>query len=258
MSSLKYTSCLLDAVEERAKMLIPSAYISFRRRNKFQRYFKVRKKHVDEPVFESDIWGAEEKVPIPPENDYSSSESEHDGEGLSFRDISNVVNQAVDVVKHPNKLIKQAVEVIKYPVKKLVSQVEHVIRHPEDILHRLVPVKGAGLVSEGDQMADNDVNSNDAQMDEGEIEDELGEPDAKVAKIEDFGCFDRFQRAGVGHTPCRIPPTDKRKYPQRRCKGCRSQGIKRDARYYCRMCPDNPVLCKHCFDTYHIGYNMNE
>ena len=126
-------------------MLIPPAYISFRRRNKFQQYFKLKKKHVDEPTFESDIWGAEEKVPIPPENDDSSSEPEHEGEGLSLRDISNVLNQAVDVVKHPSKLINQAVEVMKYPANKLVNQVEHVIKHPEDILHRLVPVKGSRI-----------------------------------------------------------------------------------------------------------------
>ena len=224
---MKSLICLLDAVEEGAKMLIPYAYISYQRINKPWRYFKLKKKHVDEPTFENSISSVEEKVPIPPENDETDSETEHDGEGLSLRDISNVVNRVVDVVKHPNKLIK------------------------EDILHRFVPVKGAGLVNEEDQMADNDANSNDAEIDEGEIEDEWMESDAKVRKLEDCEYFDDFQRADK-HTPSRIPSTDKRKYAQRTCVGCRRNGIRRDTCHYCKDCSDNPALCKHCFDTYHM------
>ena len=97
-------------------MLIPPAYISFWRINKFQQYFKLKKKHVDEPIFENSISSGDE-------NDDSDSEPEHDGEGLSLIDVNKVVNQAVDVVKHPSKLINQAVEVMKYPANKLVNQV---------------------------------------------------------------------------------------------------------------------------------------
>ena len=228
-------------------MLIPPAYISFRKRNNFQRYFKLKKKHVDEPIFENSISSVEEKVSIPPENDDSSSESEHDGEGLSFRDISNVVNQAVDVVKHPNKLMKQVVDVVKYPAKKLVNQVEHVIKHPEDILHRLVPLKiGAGLANEEDQMACNDANSNDTDIDGNCMGDEWMEPDAKVTKIGDF------QRVDDGHAPSSIPPTENKKYPTRKCRVCTKLGIRRESRYCCKDCSDTPALCKACFNDYHV------
>ena len=222
-------------------MLIPPAYISFRRINKFQQYFKLKKKHVDEPIFENSISSGEE-------NDDSDSEPEHDGEGLSLIDVNKVVNQAVDVVKHPSKLINQAVEVMEYPANKLVNQVEHVIRHPEDILHRLVPVKGAGLANEEDQMSDNDANSNDAAIDVGEIEDRWMEPDAKVRKLEECEHFGDFQRADK-HIPCRIPETTK-KYPQRECVSCRRRGIRHDTRYYCNDCSDNPALCKDCFTNF--------
>ena len=217
-------------------MLIPPVYISFRRRNKFQRYFKPKKKHVDEPTFESDIWGAEEKVPIPPENDDSSSESEHEGEGMSLRELSKVVN---------------------HPLTKLVEQV---IRHPEDALRRLVPVnevikyplvpsiKGAGFTKEEDPMVYSDANFNDAEIDEGEIEDEWMEPDAKVSKLEDSECLENFQRADR-HIPSRIPETTK-KYPQRQCLACRRRGIRHDTRYYCKDCSDSPALCKACFNDF--------
>ena len=240
-------------------MIIPYVYTSYLRRNKPSwRYFKLKKKHVDEPTFENSISSSgEEKASIPSGNDDTDSETEHDGEGLSFRDISNVVNQAVDVVKHPNKLIKQVVDIVKYPVNKLVNQVDQVMKH------RLVPVKGAGLANEEDQMVYNYANSNDAEIDDncmenteledmdGEIEDKWMEPDAKVSKLEDCEYFDDFQRADK-HTPSRIPSTDKRKYAQRTCVGCRRNGIRRDTCHYCKDCSDNPALCKHCFDTYHM------
>ena len=56
----------------------------------------------------------------------------------------------------------------------------------------------------------------------------------------------------VPHTPSCIPTSRKKKYPQRRCVGCRSQGIRRDTRYYCIDC--NTALCKDCFKPYHVNY----
>jgi len=138
----------------------------------------------------------------------------------------------VDVVKHPNKLIK------------------------EDILHRLVPVKGAGVTNVEDQMTYNDTGIDDNCMEnteledmDGEIEDKWMEPDAKVSKLEDCEYFDDFQRADK-HTPSRIPSTDKRKYAQRTCVGCRRNGIRRDTCHYCKDCRDNPALCKACFNDF--------
>ena len=252
-------------------MLIPSAYISFRRRNKRCRYFKVKSQYEDKPTCES---GISEKVPIPPENYDSSSETEHDGEGLSLKDINKVVNQVakhpasklvnqvIDVLKHPadiSKLVNQVTDVIKHPVdiSKLVNQVADVIKHPDeisdiaDILHRLVPVKGTGVANEEDQMTDNDANFDDAEIEDGEIDDECREPDHKVPKLEDSECFDDFQRDD-DHIPSRIPPTENKKYPTIRCAGCKKHGIRRESRYFCKGCPEEPALCKDCFREYHM------
>ena len=109
------------------------------------------------------------------------------------------------------------------------------------------------------------------------------EPDAKIPKLDESAysnmdgsmCFDRSDsdegemkfsepyengssmyagdlKQTDNHVPCPIPPTANKKYPQRRCKGCRGYGIKRDVRYYCKACPDTPALCKPCFREYHL------
>ena len=134
------------------------------------------------------------------------------------------------------------------------------IKHPEDILHRLVPVKGAGLANEEDQMVYN-VNSDDAEIDDdcmgnteledNEIEDEWMEPDAKVRKLEDCESFDEFQRTDK-HVPSNIPANENKKYPTNRGVGCKKHGIRRESRYYCKNCSDSPALCRDCFDSYHM------
>ena len=56
----------------------------------------------------------------------------------------------------------------------------------------------------------------------------------------------------LAHTPSRIPANENKKYPTRRCKGCRRNGIRRESRYYCKDCIDFPALCKDCFRDYHL------
>ena len=52
------------------------------------------------------------------------------------------------------------------------------------------------------------------------------------------------------HFPSQIPPTDKKKYPQKRCIICRGQGVRNDTRYFCNVC--HVALCKDpCFREYH-------
>ncbi|XP_068122483.1 piggyBac transposable element-derived protein 4-like [Hyperolius riggenbachi] len=49
-----------------------------------------------------------------------------------------------------------------------------------------------------------------------------------------------------------LPATASKKYPQKRCKVCRSHRIRKDSRYYCPDCPSKPGLClKPCFKIYH-------
>ena len=54
------------------------------------------------------------------------------------------------------------------------------------------------------------------------------------------------------HFLSQIPPTEKKKYPQRRCVYCRMNSAPRDTRYYCKTCINTPALCKEpCFRKYH-------
>ena len=88
---------------------------------------------------------------------------------------------------------------------------------------------------------------------------DICEPDAKVSRIEDSMCSDsgNLQRNNEDmrrsvHTPSRIPPSGKKKYPQRPCTSCRRNGVRRDSCFYCQSCPDSPVLCRDCFREYHL------
>ena len=56
------------------------------------------------------------------------------------------------------------------------------------------------------------------------------------------------------HSLVKIPPTKRRKYPQKACVHCRQKyGIRNDTRYICTLC--DVVLCKEpCFAVYH--YNV--
>ncbi|XP_012277177.1 piggyBac transposable element-derived protein 4 [Orussus abietinus] len=50
----------------------------------------------------------------------------------------------------------------------------------------------------------------------------------------------------------RIAQTGKLKYPQKRCRVCKTRGIRRDTSYICKLC--KIPLCKnHCFSIYHTS-----
>ena len=53
-----------------------------------------------------------------------------------------------------------------------------------------------------------------------------------------------------GHQLLQIPPTEKKKWPQKPCIYCRKYGTRRDTRHSCSLC--NVALCKDpCFSEYH-------
>ena len=55
---------------------------------------------------------------------------------------------------------------------------------------------------------------------------------------------------GDRHFISQIPPTEKKKWPQKPCIICRRYGVRHDTRYYCKFC--NTALCKEpCFREYH-------
>ena len=49
-----------------------------------------------------------------------------------------------------------------------------------------------------------------------------------------------------------IPPTEKKKNPCRCCKHCSSNGKRKETRYLCVRCPEQPTLCiDPCFGIHH-------
>uniref|UniRef100_A0A1A9WYG9 PiggyBac transposable element-derived protein domain-containing protein n=1 Tax=Glossina brevipalpis TaxID=37001 RepID=A0A1A9WYG9_9MUSC len=49
-----------------------------------------------------------------------------------------------------------------------------------------------------------------------------------------------------------LPPTKKKKGPTRQCKVCAQKNIRRETRYYCPTCRNEPSLCIGiCYKTYH-------
>ncbi|XP_068115883.1 piggyBac transposable element-derived protein 4-like [Hyperolius riggenbachi] len=54
------------------------------------------------------------------------------------------------------------------------------------------------------------------------------------------------------HFPAPLPPTASKPYPQKRCRVCRKNHVRRDTRYHCPKCPSKAALCLNpCFETYH-------
>lgn len=53
------------------------------------------------------------------------------------------------------------------------------------------------------------------------------------------------------HRLIQIPPTNRKKWPQKNCAYCRSHKVRRDTRYICSSC--NTALCKGCFSNYHTN-----
>ena len=54
------------------------------------------------------------------------------------------------------------------------------------------------------------------------------------------------------HNLLQIPSTEKKKYPTKRCIICLDINKRKETRYYCTTCMNNPPLCKSkCFELYH-------
>uniref|UniRef100_A0A8C5R0Q0 PiggyBac transposable element-derived protein domain-containing protein n=1 Tax=Leptobrachium leishanense TaxID=445787 RepID=A0A8C5R0Q0_9ANUR len=59
-------------------------------------------------------------------------------------------------------------------------------------------------------------------------------------------------RVGAMHFIYKIPPTEGKQKPQKRCRVCFKRGQRRDTIFYCPECPGQPGLCLgDCFKIYH-------
>lgn len=62
----------------------------------------------------------------------------------------------------------------------------------------------------------------------------------------------RTQNMNSDHTFSKIPPTERKKWPQKPCVQCQKSGFRHDTRYICTVC--NAALCKEpCFSQYHCN-----
>ena len=58
--------------------------------------------------------------------------------------------------------------------------------------------------------------------------------------------------AASGHVPCSIPSTPKKTKPQKKCRYCSRNNIRKESRYCCMKCPGQPGLCAApCFALWH-------
>ena len=49
-----------------------------------------------------------------------------------------------------------------------------------------------------------------------------------------------------------IPATDKKKFPPKRCRVCYKKKLRKEARFHCTVCPEQPGLhLGKCFNDYH-------
>ena len=71
-------------------------------------------------------------------------------------------------------------------------------------------------------------------------------------RVEPKSSVKRMQDINSDHTLSKIPPTERKKWPQKACVHCRKHGFRNDTRYICIIC--NAALCKEpCFSDYHCN-----
>ena len=74
--------------------------------------------------------------------------------------------------------------------------------------------------------------------------------EAPPPKVPRHDPISRFRGGFKSHHIKSFPPSDGKKYPQRRCRFCKNNSVRKDTRYYCEEC--NVPLCKApCFGDYH-------
>ena len=54
------------------------------------------------------------------------------------------------------------------------------------------------------------------------------------------------------HIVGRIPATERKGKPYRKCRVCLKRGMRRETQKHCTSCPSKPALCvPHCFEDFH-------
>ena len=71
-----------------------------------------------------------------------------------------------------------------------------------------------------------------------------------LARVPRTDSMERLKGGYKQHQQATFPATDKRKYPQRRCRVCKKNGIRKDTRIFCKKCKV-PLCPTPCFALYH-------
>ena len=74
--------------------------------------------------------------------------------------------------------------------------------------------------------------------------------EAPPAKVPRNDSIERLRGGFQRHQQAVFPATDKKKFPQRRCRVCQKNGIRKDTRVFCKKCKV-PLCPKTCFSVYH-------
>ena len=81
----------------------------------------------------------------------------------------------------------------------------------------------------------------------------MASPPLKVMRLDTSisqGDSKEMRDMNSGHSLSKIPPTERKKWPQKPCVLCRKYGVRNDTRYICVPC--NAALCKEpCFSEHH-------
>ena len=108
------------------------------------------------------------------------------------------------------------------------------------------PVEYQEIAENNVEDIDSDDNIDGDSIDGGENE----EPITVNGHFSDNESQDLVKDSNCNHSLSQIPPTERKKWPQKPCVYCRKYGTRRDTRYTCSLC--NVALCKiPCFNDYH-------
>ena len=145
-------------------------------------------------------------------------------------------------------------EYISEAIKKL-RPLDESVKKPSDVVDHSV----SNHSSDSDQNNDSedggviekcDASYDDSNEDTSESDGDGIEKDHTLVKRKLSSSDEAISEDSKTHVPSRLPPTEKKKWPQKPCVVCRRYGTRHDTRYYCRMC--NKALCKSpCFKEYH-------
>lgn len=159
---------------------------------------------------------------------------------VSEDDDSEIGNEEIEV--HPNHLQEEDIEVES--------------KDSRSCGYSTVPTKGRRVSEDdGSEIENDEIEERSNHLQEEDSEVEIGDVRSPcIGFSQDVKTMNYLkpeeETYSERHSLSQIPPTEKKKWPQKPCVTCRRYGVRHDTRYYCKCC--NVALCKEpCFQEYH-------